>query len=120
MFANEPLETEAVTDLLVRGGGEDEVAGGPKALATERREGDRARSHLALHVERAATPHLAVDEIARPGIALPLVRVGEHGVRVAEERERRAVTATLEPRDEVRALRRPARRARTGLPCSAR
>ena len=37
------------------------------------------------------------------GLAIPLARIGEHGVRVTEKRERRAVSA-LDPRDEVRPL----------------
>ena len=61
------------------------------------------RRDLILHVERAASPDLVVDEIARPGVAIPLGRIGEHRVRVAEERERRPV-APLDPRDEVRPL----------------
>ena len=58
---------------------------GDEALARERCEGDGAGRDLILHVERTAAPHLAVDEVARPGIAIPLGGIGEHRVGVREE-----------------------------------
>src|SRR5204863_9203625 len=61
----EPREAEVVAHFLVGGGGEDQVAGRLEALAGERRDRDRARRDLALHVERAASPDLAVAELAR-------------------------------------------------------
>ena len=50
-----------------------------------------------------APPDLAVDEVARPRIALPLARIGENRVRVRHQEQARPVAAR-EPRDDVRAL----------------
>ena len=53
--------------------------------------GNRLGRDLGLHVERAAAPQVAVGEVARPRVVLPLGRVGEHRVDVAEVDERRPV-----------------------------
>ncbi len=105
VLADEPREPEVLADLLVGRGDEDEVAVRPEPLPRQARDRDRARRHLALHVERPAPPDLAVDDLARPRVALPLGRVGEHGVGVGEERERRPAPVPADPRDEVGALR---------------
>ncbi len=91
-------------DLLVGHHDQHQVAGRDEALPFQRRERDGRRRDLALHVERSPPPHLAVDEVARPRVAVPLGGIGEHGVRVGEEREGRTVAAR-DPRDEVRAMR---------------
>ena len=59
---------------------------------------------LGLHVERAAAPHVAVVQLARPRVARPVLRRGEHGVDVGEVAEHRAVGLAAQPRDQVRAL----------------
>src|SRR5262245_10580633 len=102
---DEPESPDAgdTTDLFVGSRDEEEIAGGLEPLADERRERDRIGRNLILHVECSATPDLAVDEVARPRIALPLRRIREHRVRMADERERRTVAA-LDARDEVRPL----------------
>src|SRR6185312_9470770 len=64
VLLDEPLQAVAGTDLLVGRGDEDQVAGPAPALARQRREGNRAGRHLTLHVEGAAPPDLAVDELA--------------------------------------------------------
>src|SRR5439155_27354915 len=46
---------------------------------------------------------LVVYEVARPRVALPFRGIGNHGVRVAEKGEGRAV-APWEPGDQVRPL----------------
>ena len=104
MRLHEPLEAEAVTDLLVGRGGKDHVAGRAEPLPRQRCECDRRGRHMALHVERAPAPDDVVDEVARPRVAVPLRRVREHGVGVADQCERRPVAAR-QPRDEVRPLR---------------
>ena len=73
-------------------------------LTHEGGERDRSGSYLVLHVERAATPDLPVDEIPRPRVAIPLRGIREHRIRVAEERQRRPVPA-LDPGDEICPLR---------------
>ena len=71
------------------------------AVARERRQRNRARGNLALHVERAAPPDLAVDKVARERPALPLGRIREHDVGVREQRQRRAVAGPAQAGDEV-------------------
>ena len=104
MVLAEPLEPVVLADLLVGRRDEDEVARRDEALACERRDRDRARRDLVLHVERAAPPDVVVGEVARPGVARPFGRVGDDGVGVREEAERGAVAAA-QPRDEVHPLR---------------
>jgi hypothetical protein len=72
---------------------------------SKRGDRDGVRRHLTLHVERAATPDLAVSQLARPRIELPLARVGEDGVRVREQEYARAIASAGQPGDEIRALR---------------
>ena len=104
MRLDEPLETEAGADLLVCGGDKDQVAGAAPALAGERRHRDRRRSHLALHVERAAAPYLTVDQRAVERVTFPFGGVGEHDVGMRQERERGTVAGAADPRDEIGAL----------------
>src|SRR5439155_22120628 len=72
MLLAEPRQPDAGADLLVGRRDEDHVACGTEAVARERRERDRGRGDLALHVERAASPYLAVDELAAEGVSVPL------------------------------------------------
>ena len=107
MVDSEPGHAEQVlADLLVGGEREQQVAGRPYALPGERGEGHGRRRDVALHVERPTTPDLAVDEVARPRVAFPLVWVGEDSVRVRHQEQARPV-ATGQARDEVGAIRRP-------------
>ena len=107
VLAAEPGEPEVgvVAHLLVGGGGEDQVAARLEPLARERGDRDRARRHLALHVQRPASPHLPVANLARPGVDGPLGRIGQDRVRVREEQQPRPVAAPTDPRHEVRPLR---------------
>ena len=91
VLAREPRHAEVEPDLLVRREGEQHVARGTHALADERGERDGRRRDMALHVERAASPDLAVDEVARPRIARPLVGIREHRVRVRHQQDARPV-----------------------------
>ena len=77
------------------------------ALARERRERDGRGGDVALHVERAATPDLAVDEVARPRVALPLVRDRRGPCRYGRSASSDGPSPPGQPRDEVRPLRRP-------------
>ena len=103
MLPREPRRAEVDAHLLVRGEREDDVAGGSHALTRQRGERDRSRGDVTLHVEGAASPDLAVDEVARPGVAGPLGRLREHRVGMGQQDEPGPV-APLEPRDDVRAV----------------
>src|SRR4029453_6859628 len=95
---------EPGTDLFVGGGAEDQIAGGLESFTRQRRDRDRFRGDLSLHVERAATPDLTVAQLTAERIGAPLRGVGEHDVRVREEEKRRAVAASGNTCDQVRAL----------------
>ena len=83
------------------------MGGAPAGLGQVQRRGDLRRG-LGLHVLGAAAPDLAVDQIARPRVALPLGRVGQDGVDVRQQPEHRTVGGAAQARHEVRALRRAA------------
>ncbi len=68
-----------------------EPRGGAPAGARQRHASGHLGGGLRLHVDRAASPQHAVDDLGSPGIAVPVVGIGEHGVDVREEREVRAV-----------------------------
>ena len=106
MLAAEPEQpvVGALPELLVGGGGEDQVACRTKALARERCDRDCAGRDLVLHVERPAAPDVPVTQLARPRVDRPLRRVGEHRVGVREQQQPRPVAAPRNPRDEVRPL----------------
>ena len=100
----QPLQAEAVADLLVGGRGEDQVAGGPEALAGERGDRDGVRRDLALHVQGAPAPDLVGAHLAREGRHRPLARIGEDDVGVGEQEQRRPVAGAPDPGDEARPL----------------
>jgi hypothetical protein len=56
----QPLRSEARADLLVGGGGKDEVARGLEPFPRQRGDRDCTRRDLPLHVQRAAAPDLTV------------------------------------------------------------
>ena len=66
-------------------------------------EGDRHRRREVEHVDRAAAPHLAVDQLAAERVVAPAVRADGHDVGVAHQaqRRRRRVGA-LDPRHHRR------------------
>ena len=103
---------------------EEEIAREPGALARERGEGDGGRRDMALHVERAATPDLAVDEVARPGVSRPLGRVRERPCRCAPSaggsgRRPREASRRGSPARESSRRARPRRRFVAGTPPGA-
>src|SRR6185312_852346 len=106
MVGAKPGEPEVLADLLVGRGNEDDVARGDESLPGQGGDGDGRGGHMALHVESAASPDLAVAELARPWIEGPLLGVGAHRVRVRDEGERRA-SAAGEARNKVGPLRDP-------------
>ena len=101
----EPDRALAAARLLVGRRDDDQLAARrPPALARERHGGRDLRRRLRLHVLRAAAPELAVGDLARPRVALPVGGLGEHGVDVREQDEPRPVGLAAQARDEVRAL----------------
>ena len=90
--------------LLVGDGEEPQVPPRPPARADQLLEGDRSRGHLALHVERAAAPQVAVvGEHALERRVGPVADVDRHDVGVADERQaRRTRLRARDPGDEVR------------------
>ena len=105
-LAHEPAHADLVRPVLLVGlGDQQHVAVRDVAAAREHREGDGARGRLALHVERATAPEVAVAHLARERRHRPVGRVGVDDVGVAGERERRAGAAAAHPRDQVGAPR---------------
>jgi hypothetical protein len=82
MLAAKPGEAEVLADLLVRASCEEHVAGGLEALPRQRRDCDRARRHLTLHIESSPSPDVVVAKVPGPGIDRPLARIGQDGIRV--------------------------------------
>src|SRR4051812_13744647 len=106
MLPAEPRQADlGGADLLVGGSHEDQVAARLEALPRKGSDRDRARRDLPLHVKRAAAPDLALAQLARPRIDLPLGGIGDDRVRVREQQEGRAVATARDARDEVRPLR---------------
>ena len=66
--------------------------------------GDGLGGRLVLHVDRAAAVQEAVADLGAPRVGAPVLRVGEHGVDVAQVAEARPVAAA-QRRDQARALR---------------
>ncbi len=72
--------------LLVDDGLEDDVAPQPDAAILEGHERADAGRDPGLHVAAAATPELAVGDLARPGIVRPERQIADrHDVDVAVE-----------------------------------
>ena len=92
--------------LLVGDREVDERAARREARAGEVAERDRHRRGEVEHVDRAAAPDLAVDDLAAERIAPPAVGVHRHDVGVAHQQQRRrGRIAALDARDEVLAAR---------------
>ena len=77
---------------------------GRNPLAREPLGGDGHRRGEVEHVDGAASPHLAVDQLAAEGIVAPAVGVHRHDVGVPHQEQRgRGRVAALDARDEARA-----------------
>ena len=88
--------------LLVGDREVDERAPRCEAGPSEVAERDRHRRSQVEHVDRAASPHVAVDDLARKRVALPTIRVDRHDIGMAHQQQRRRVrVAALDARDEV-------------------
>jgi len=105
MLGAQPGGADIAAGLLV--GDEQQLqrpAGGSPAGAGTGRGGDRLGRHLVLHIQRAATPQVAVGDLTGPGIVRPVGRIGEHRVDVAEQTEDWTVVVAAEGRDQVRTI----------------
>ena len=90
--------------LLVGDAEVDQRALRPEALVGQLAERDGHRRRDAQHVDGAAAPHLAVDQLAAERVAGPAVGVHRHDVGVAHQAQRRGVgIAALDARDDRRA-----------------
>ena len=91
--------------LLVRLGDQHEIAAGPDAAPRDQREREHVADGVRLHVERAASPDVAVAHDTGERVDAPCAAVGVHDVGMPEQRQRRPLAAALDARHEVRALR---------------
>ena len=113
MLLSQEPRAEVAARLLVREHAEDEPSRRHGALLLRPQECRDHHRHARLHVEGAAAPDLAVDELGRERRMRPLLTSGRHDVDVAVEQERRAAVLTAQPRDEIRDARGRGRRARS-------
>ena len=106
LVVGHPLHAVRAARLLVGDGEVDQVAAGAEPTGGEVAKGDRHRRGEVEHVDRAAAPDLAVDQLATERIARPSALVDRHDIGVAHQAQARS--------GRVAALdaRRPARRAR--------
>src|SRR5207245_3658143 len=105
VLLDKELRAARAASLLVARQDEDDVACRFDAFGTEAQQGCDEHRHSAFHVERAATPHLAVDELSREGRVEPLVGLCRHDIDVAVEQERWSLASSADPRHKVRPLR---------------
>jgi len=88
--------------LLVGDGQVDQRPLRSETAARERLRRHRHGRREVQHVDRAAAPHLAVDELAAVGITAPAVGVGGDDVGVTHEHERRGLrVGALDAGDEA-------------------
>ena len=102
MLPAEPLGARRGAHLLVGGRDHQELAG-PRAPALAAERGGRRDlgGDLVLHVLGAATPDLAVHDVARPGVEAPLGRIGRNRVHVAEQAQGRSRLRRPQTGDQV-------------------
>ena len=89
----EPLGAVAPESLLVGHADEQQVPLGTEPLDRQVADGDGHGRRQVEHVDRAAPPHLPVDELAPEGVVRPVLGVGRHHVGVAEQGQRGSVAA---------------------------
>ena len=104
MVLGEELRAEVAARLLVREHGEDDAAGRYASLGLRPQERRDHHCHTRLHVERAATPNHAVDDLGRKRRMRPLLAGRGDDVDVAVEEEWRAAVVSGQARDEVRSF----------------
>ena len=80
---DQPAGTAEAAGLLVGEEGEDQVSPRHDAVALEGPGDGQGHRHHALHVDRAAAPHVAVAHLAGERMDGPLRRVGGHDIEMA-------------------------------------
>jgi hypothetical protein len=104
VMLDEMAGAEEASRLLVGHGQVDQGAARAPAAGGEPPRGHRHRRGEVQHVDGAAAPHDAVDQLGGEGIALPPGRVHGHHVGVAHEQQRgRLGIAALDAGDEAHA-----------------
>jgi hypothetical protein len=88
--------------LLVRNQGEDQVAGRGDAVVRGAQEGAHHHRHAALHVECAASPHVAVGYRAGKRRHAPRRIHGGNDIDMAVEEKRRRSAVPGQSRDQIR------------------
>ena len=103
VLGDEEARAEVAARLLVGEDAQDHIA--RRRLPARLRAHERSQHHrdAALHVQRAATPHVAAVELARERRPAPLP-ARRDDVDVALQQQRRARSASGQARDQVRAL----------------
>ena len=88
VLVGDPARAVGAAGLLVGDGEVEQVALGPEAAPHERAEHDRHRRREVEHVDRAAAPHLAVDQLAAERVVPPAGGVDRHDVGVTHQAQR--------------------------------
>ena len=91
VLVGDPARAVGAARLLVGDREVEQVALGPEAAPHERAEDDRHRRREVEHVDRAAAPHLAVDQLAAERVVPPAGGVDGHDVGVAHQAQRRRI-----------------------------
>ena len=89
MVLGHPLGAPHAAGLLVGDAEVDQVALRAGTLRGQVPERDRHRRREVEHVDRAATPHLAVDQLAPERIVAPALGADRHDIGVAHQAQRR-------------------------------
>jgi hypothetical protein len=90
LVLDQPARPDHAAGLLVGEKSEDHIPRGYGVVALElARDGESHRDH-ALHVDRAAAPHVAVADLPGEGMHRPVGGVGRHHVEVAVHQQRAA------------------------------
>ena len=91
MVLDHPLSAPDTARLLVADTEVDQIPFGSETFGGEPTERDRHRRRQVEHVDRPATPHLAVDQLATERILTPAVGIDRYDVGVAHQTQRRCV-----------------------------
>src|SRR5437868_4148040 len=102
MMLDHPTRPHAGAHVLVRRREEDDVPLERHAGAFEREQCHELRNRLALHVECATPPQIAVLHRPGEGVDLPVFRAREHHVHVVQQDQRPGAAVSGEARVQVR------------------